>query len=98
MQAMSSSSTSIEYPTLQELKLQVLKIHNGFVLSWYSRGKCFANDIVFIAKAHGSSIAQWESAKLVIVRSKVIGQRLLVKGYAVKGYCYNLDARLTAFH
>ena len=45
--SLSSYSTDI----LEELKLQGIKIHNGFVLSRYSRGKCFANDIVFIAKA-----------------------------------------------
>ena len=76
MHAMCSSSISIEYATLQELELQGIKIHNGFFLSQYSRGKCFANDIVFFAKAHGSSIAQWESAKLVIVRSKINGQHV----------------------
>ena len=38
--------------TLQELKLQRMKIRNNVVSSRYSRAKCFANDLgIFLASA-----------------------------------------------
>ena len=48
----------VEWYTLQELKLQGIKIRDGIVFSRYSLAKCFANDLRFLFPWMGGCIAQ----------------------------------------